>query len=216
MSDQKSKAAKQKSSFSTVRLLAWKVWEGPEYISWQEDLEPHGGWPVLSLEITAADKDQIDSRIIYADLFDETQNSAILRAVYWDGVSARKAVRTEGEDFIPIIPAKLVHFDVQELEAWLTELNGIEILIPGKCERVSTEDIKKLRTSVDYKSCTFELVWQSNEERLDVLNNKWKSIWQKMSEALKRGADVVEFNEDYWFAETRSRYDFNVYDIDRV
>ena len=207
---------KNQSPFSAVRLRTRWAWVGPEYLSWEEDSEPYAGMPVISLSLTSFDKDQIDSRVVYADMFDESQESAILRAAYWNGDPIRKAVRDEGTDFTPVIPVKFVRIDIKELNTWLIELDGLRVQIPSKCERVPTEDIRSLRTSVDYKSCIFEFVWQSNEKRLETLNNKWNSIWQKMSDALSINDSMVSFEEHYWFVEPKFRYELVSYDIRRA
>ena len=96
MQDINETTPKARSPFSTVRLGAMNSWECPKYISWKDRDESYFGMLTLLLQRTAADADLIDTRSVYANLFDDSQDFAVLRATYWDGVKTRKIVKWVG------------------------------------------------------------------------------------------------------------------------
>jgi hypothetical protein len=197
------------------------ILQGPKSMIWDPEIEgepPFWGWPVLSLEtITATLPARIESRSVYANLTDDTQPFAVLRAVYWNWDIAKKMIEEQQkEDIIrPTIPARFVKLQMIQLGEWLSVFNNISVTIDGSCVDDDEVPIRKLRIEQDYTSCIFEKVWQTQDVNHNPLNQKWDQVWQQMTEALKNGSHIFRLKEDYRLLKFEFNYDFEVYQPDQ-
>jgi hypothetical protein len=202
------------SIFSTIRVQAITILQGPRGIESSEGEDKFYGWPILSLERSiSAPTDYIELRSVYANPYDTTQQIAILRAVSWNGESVRKLVRKQGHEFKLVIPVRFIKLPIEELKSWLSEFDGTRLTInidyPG-----NIANIKKLRIEQDYTSCIFEKVWQVQPVSRSKLDQSWNRVWIQMTEKLIGEPPVNDLDEDFWFKNADVMYDFQGYQPD--
>lgn len=208
--------SKNRSPFSKVRLGARYGWDGPKYVSWNDEGESYFGMLTILLQRIAADADLIDTRSVYANLFDDSQDYAVLRATYWDGVSTRKIVKAGDENYKPIIPAKFVQITMDQVRSWLHQITDVSVPSLRSWEEDLSFEVRRVRIEPDYRGKIVDFVWQSDDVKLEVMNQCWKAVWNEMSTVLSKGKSLIEFEEDFWIVEPRYEYELNNYDITRV
>ena len=202
------------SVYATIRKQAHAILRGPRSIEAPNlDSEPFYGWPVLSLELRTADADRVESRIIYANPLDATQHVAILRAVYWDGVLAKKVVKNQGDKFQQILPARFVKISAAQVKAWLSKFTGISI-VNEDLAADETADIRRLRIEQDYLSWVLEVVWESKDQNHALLNQKWDEAWLETTQVLKTEPPLTSFYEHFWFTYSEIQYSHQEYQPD--
>jgi hypothetical protein len=201
------------NSFSNVRIQAEAIWRGPKNLVIRDPAsEPFYGWPHLCLEAKMSGTDRVEARSIYANLFDVSQPFAILRAVYWDGVSTRTAFRKSIKSFTLKLPARFVKIPIRKLKIWLSEFDGVNVALSGIDEsNDDVEIIRRLRIEYDYMSCVFEKVWQIQDKNHSILNQKWQKLWTQTTKALVIEPLVTNFDEDFWFVLPKVKYDYKTY-----
>lgn len=200
--------------YGSVRAQASAIYTGPKSVEAVLNDQRFWGWPILSLEVRAAQIDSIESRSVYANLVNESQHVAILRAVYWDGQSAKKAIY-DGRPFTMVLPARFVIMPLKRLDLWLAEFADIVVSVSTKSEKDETVDIRKLRIELDYIASIFEKVWQVRDSAHAVLNKKWSGVWDQMTEQLKNGPALSDLSENFRFVIPEVRYEFNTFHPDR-
>jgi len=196
--------------FLATRVDAVAICTGPASITARLQEQIFWGWPILKLEITAADADLVESRTVYADLVDDSQRVAVLRAVHWDGKSAKRAIST-GQPFELALPARFTVLPVVRLRTWLSEFEGVSVSLHILLERDPAIDIRKLRIELDYKTWIFEKVWQLADSNHAILNQKWNKMWNEMTDILISQPALDDFYEDFWFVNPEVRYDVESY-----
>lgn len=90
---------------------------------------------------------------MYANLFDRTQEIAVVRAVYWDGEAMRKSLREQKDKkqaFRLKMAARSVQISHSRLEEWLTHLQGASVNVDDFCGDDRTVGIGRLRIERDY------------------------------------------------------------------
>jgi hypothetical protein len=172
------------------------------------------GWPVLSLEkLIVAPADYIESRSVYANLYDTSQQIAILRAVSWNGEAVRKLIREHGREFKLIIPARFVKLPIEALKGWLLEFDRTRVTVNIACPNETT-NVKKIRIEPDYTCCIFEKMWQTHPVKHSKLDQRWDRVWRQMTQILLKEPWVQDLDEDFWYMSPEVRYDFRVYQPD--
>lgn len=194
--------------FGTVRVRALAILHGPADITLQQSsAEGFYGWPLLNLEAQEGRKDRIESRIVYANLFDEEQATAVLRSVFWDGEAARTVYRQREQPFRLSLPARFVLVSVQQAREWLSQFDNASTVINDAIGEEDTVIIRRLRIERDYKSTVFEKVWQAQDKSHETLNQRWDQVWSYMTESLQTGPLISDADEDFWLARPWGRYD---------
>lgn len=209
---------RQPSLFSTVRVQADVILGGPQNVLWASEKEgdpPYYGWPVLLLEkMRAAPIDQVESRCVYANLLDNTQQFAVLRAVTWDGGAVRKIVREQEQNFKLVMPARFVKLPVERLKVWLSKFESLRVILNNYTDD-DTVTIRRLRIKQDYVHRIFEKVWQTQDTDHTILNQQWSEVWVQMTEVLAIEPSVINLEEDFWFVNPKIVYDFQAYQPDQ-
>ena len=197
---------------ATIRTEARAIWQGPIGIHMEyPDGELFYGWRTLSLEIRPQRADRLESRSVYANLFSEEQRFAVLRAAYWDGEAARKAIR-EGIKFKGAMPARFIQLPVEQLRGWLSEFNEVSVRVNEINEDDNVTAIRRLRIERNYASCIFEKVWQMQDANHVSLNLKWDRVWSEMTDVLSKSENISDLREDFWFVKPTVRYNLDAYD----
>lgn len=211
-------STRRPSPFSAARMRAHFVVRGPQSILWESDIEdvpPYYGWSVLLLKnARSAPEDYIETRSVYANLFDDTQHFAVLRAVSWNGQATRKLVREQGQNFELVLPARFVKLPVEQLKAWLNEFDGLSIILSGDCTVDDSINVRKLRIKQDLTTCIFERTWQGQNANYTELNNRWAQIWAQMTKVLLTNSTITSIDEDFWLIDPNVTYDFLNYQPD--
>lgn len=199
---------------SSIRKDALIMYRGPHSISFAVDEEKFWGWATLTLEVQTAKLDVIESRSVYANLFDEGQTLTVLRAAYWDGPSARQKLRKEHQYDI-LLPARFVQLKAERLRLWLSDLNGLNIQLHTAYEADGNTEIRKLRIELDYVTWVFERVWQLTDSGYALLNQRWNHVWNQMTQALMNEPVIQNFEEHFLFPVPKVRYNFSTYQPER-
>jgi hypothetical protein len=202
------------SPYAKLRIQANAIWRGPKDIIIPAlDGESFYGWSTLSLELRPEKVDHVESRVVYANLFDTSQKVAILRAVYWNGTATKKemAALKDEETFELILPARFVKLPVEICHTWLSEFDNINITVNTPKKDDEKLHIKRLRIERDYKSNIFEKIWQTQDETHFFLNQKWDAVWTQMTKALNEEPSVDDFSESFWFVNPQVKYNFRSY-----
>ncbi len=206
--------ASPQTSFGTIRVNARAIWRGPlNLVVRNLNGEKFYGWPTLLLEIKLPQRDYVESRAVYANLYDKSQKSAILRAVAWDGATVRRTLREHPRDFRLALPARFVAIPVRRLAKWLDEFENLTIQV-SHFESDELTNIKRLRIERDYTSQIFEKVWQTRNPEHNFLNASWGHVWMQMTKVLASAASVNVPDEDFWFVNPEIRYDLENYQSD--
>jgi hypothetical protein len=201
--------------FGKVRLQASAISRGPSNIVIEgQEGEYFYGWPVLSLEARAYRGDRVESRSVYANLSNESQQSIVLRAVCWNGRAVRNAIgQQKGEPKIDLVtPAKYVKLPVEHLRKWLSEFDDVSVAANDACGHYDEQTlIRGLRIDKEYMICVFEKVWQAQDSSNPLLDKKWDHVWQKMTEVLAVEPSITDFDENFWIVNPEVKYDFGAY-----
>lgn len=208
------KSTPKLSPFSQIRMHVEAALRGPRDILWPSQTSTESsdyGWPVLSLALSSSQTDQMEYRTIYANYLNEDQNTAILRAVYWDGETSRKAFRKEEANFVPALSAKFSSIRADDLLKCLSFFNDTSITISSILPSKKLKFIKKIRIEYDYASNTYESSWSSDNLENEVFEQKWNKIWFLMTEILDNAYINVDVEENYWLVQPIVVYDFQTY-----
>jgi hypothetical protein len=201
--------------FGHIGMQAQVILHGPKDITWDDGEKggpPFYGWSILSLRITNANlPSQFESRSVYANLYDKSQQFGVLRATSWDWKGTREAFREQGANFKLIMPARFVKLPIEQLNKWLLAFKDLKTTVDERCPVNSEVPIRGLRIERDYKACLFEKVWQNQSVKYAKLNEKWNQIWHQMTEALEVGPFIDHLNEDFWLNQLEVKYDFQAY-----
>lgn len=210
------KLTSPRTDFGSLSMNARAIWRGPRSIVVNHlDGERFYGWPNLVLETRDWKAVRVESRSVYANPFDKTQNWAILRAVYWDASKVRRELKTHPKMYELIMPARFVVVPVRRLKAWLAEFSDLSIRIPISYDVDKSASVKRVRIEQDYLSQVFEKVWQTQSTEHALLNERWNRVWKRMTKALVGQSIVKGIHEDFWFVSPEVRYDLRTYQPER-
>ncbi len=201
--------------FIDLRVQAVAILNGPRDITIPAKKgDKFYGWPMLTLELKSAQGDYIECRSVYANLFNKSQKSAILRATSWDGNSARADFYRDPNRFKLQLPARFVEIPIRRLRSWLACFDGIQIELKNIHEVNEEESIRRLRIERDYKSQTFEKMWQLRNSDNTELRSAWDNVWFQMTKSLLTAPRVENLAEGFWFVMPEIRYDFQKFTPD--
>lgn len=198
--------------YGDFRVQAQAIWNGPVDIeSRSGDGEPFYGWRTLHLEARSAESDQLETRIVYANLLDISQHYVIMRAVHWNGGRIKASIKQTGSTPPLILPARFVKLPAEQLRSWLSEFDGLEVTIRTALPISQLGAIKRLRIEMDYKTCVFEEIWQTKNDHHILLDQKWAAVWEHMTEILQERSGILSYDEDFRFVQPEFIYDLEAY-----
>lgn len=166
--------------------IALRVWEGAPSIEVRQlgdDL--FYGWSVLALAARFNWPLRIESRIVYANLFDQEQHTAFLRAVSWDYGIAHQAISELRENAPLAVPVRFVEVPLPQLREWLTTFKDLTITAEQTVVHDATLPIRRLRVEWEYTSCVLEKIWQEQGPQHEALLTAWSQVWAAMSNTLR-------------------------------
>lgn len=186
--------------FGKIRTQAFNVFRGPQsivLINPQDNSTAFYGWAILALQISPHFLDKVESFIVYANPYDESQEFVVLRYLFWDGVAARKEFSTNS-NFPLKFPAKFVKIPLAKLQAWFGRFKTLAVPISAE-NSDSLGFIRRLNLSWEYKSQVFEKIWQPSHEYVELTVN-WNAVWAEMVATLAAGEllDFTIIQETYW------------------
>lgn len=168
------------------------LWYGPRGLEAAAiDGERFYGWSVLSLAVRFAYPILLESRIAYAHLFDEEQQTAILRAVSWDDRVAQRAIRAHGQQAPLQVPARFVRVPLDQLRSWLTAFKDLTITADQVLVEETSIPIRRLRVEWEYTSCVIEKVWKGDATAHATLLAAWTGVWEQMGAALRTAPQLA-------------------------
>ncbi len=199
-----------------LRSQVFSVWRGAEnaVIPGTKDYEFYG-WRTLALDVRIDHKGsrpEFESRIVYANLSDETQPNAILRAVYWNNDVERARLAEEGMAYRLGLPARFVWVPTAMLNSWIETLHGVSTDVNVRPGIDPLLPVRRLLVKMDYKICVFEKVWRYRESPSTALDLAWDGIWNKMGDALSNGTpSMSRLDEAFEPSVTQPFYDLESY-----
>lgn len=201
----------QVTYYGNLRTKAKFIWRGPRSIDiYQNNSTIFYGWSTLALELMGKG-DNIECRTLYANMFDESQDFAILRTVVWNRSAIKEMIKDQPNNFELVLPAKFVIIPVNQLEKWLKSFNGIRTSIQPHIYKTTTNTTRRLKIERDYKSAIFEKTWEQRSNKYNRLNEKWEVVWNEMTQFLEREPIFLDFFEKFWPVIPNPHYNFNDY-----
>lgn len=197
MSEWKIARTPQGPRYGEMRGQALSIWRGPGALQTPaQDGTNDYGWSVLNLAALFDDPLLLESRIVYAHLFDTEQQSAVLRAVAWDdrvairALRALRALRDQGQTAPLTMPVRFVRLPLAQLEQWLAAFKDLAITADQTVVEDTTLPIRRLRIEWEYTSCVIEKVWKGEAPEHAELLKVWTAVWQEMGEALRSASPL--------------------------
>jgi hypothetical protein len=208
--------ASERQRSGEMRGHALRLWKGAHWLEAPNlDGDLFYGWSVLSLTVRFDYPLRLESRIVYAHLFDKDQPGAILRAVSWDTGAAHDAISQLRASAPLIVPARFVRLTADQLRQWLAPFRNLIVTAEQTVVQDTSLPIRGVRIEWEYTSCVLEKVWQEQGPQHDALMAAWTTIWASMGEALRTqpSLEPAGFEEDFEeVVPDRSAYDAGSYD----
>lgn len=168
------------------------LWYGPRAVKLDDlDDERFYGWSVLSLAARFDYPLLLESRTVYAHLFEEDAVWAVLRAMSWDDRPARRAIRTQGQSAPLNVPVRFVRLPLMQLRSWLATLKDLPIIADQSLVEDDALPTRRLRIEWEYISCVIEKIWQDPAPKHAPLLHAWTQVWQEMGEALRAAPQIA-------------------------
>lgn len=201
-----------------MRSLAIRLWEGaPSIEVRQQEGDRFFGWSVLALAGRLNWPLRLESRIVYANLFDSEQHIAILRAVSWDYAVAHQAISELRDDAPLLVPVRFVHVPLAHVREWLAPFKDLTLTAEQTEVQDTTLPIRRLRIEWEYTSCVLEKIWQQQGPQHEALLTAWSQVWIAMGNALRTSpqVEISTVDEDFRAVQSdRSVYAPGGYDPD--
>lgn len=192
MSQSKSERSKWGTRYGEMRDQAFPIWKGPGSLQAPAlDGTSFYGWSVLSLAARFDYPVLLESRIVYAHLFDSEQQSAVLRAVAWDDRAAHRAILDQGQAAPLNMPVRFVRLPLSLLQHWLAAFKDLAITANQAVVEDTAVPIRRLRIEWEYTSCAIEKVWKGEAPEHAELLKVWTHVWQEMGEALGTAPQIA-------------------------
>lgn len=179
-----------------VRMTAFDLWRGPNFLQTRDENDLLGGNRVLRLAMRKglSIKPEIEARAVYA-ILEEEIDDVVIRAVYWD---SHTLIRNRPpEETVTKIPVKFARISRKQLQHWLEAFAGIHTLIQISVREEPGIPICSLRVEMSALSCSFEKVWQVVPDDDRALNRVWQEVWQEMGLALQTAPMVADVKESF-------------------
>lgn len=183
-----------------MRKNAFRSWEGPHSIEVrQPELDLFYGWSVLTLAGRYDWPFRIESRIVYANLFDTEQPIAVLRAVSWDYGIAHQAISELRESAPLAVPVRFVEVPLPHVREWLTKFKDLTVTAEQTEVHDETLPIRRLRIEWEYTSCVLEKIWKEQGPQHEPLLTAWSQVWVAMGNALRTSPqlEISMIDEDF-------------------
>lgn len=201
-----------------MRGSALRFWEGaPSIDVRQQDGDLFYGWRALSLAGRYNWPLRIESRIVYANLFDPVQSIAVLRAVSWDYGIAHQAISELRESAPLVVPVRFVEVPVPHVREWLAKFKDLTVTAEQTEVHDETVPIRRLRIEWEYTSCVLEKIWQEQGPQHEPLLTAWSQVWEAMGNSLRTSPqlEIPMIDEDFSAVQLdRSAYAPRDYDPD--
>jgi len=177
---------------------AASIVRGPDNITQGSDTShTFYGWKALALELRPTIHACVESRTIYANILDATQEVAILRAVTWDRIGIRRAILTQGVDYELVLPARFVTIPMQHVTGWLALFQAIAVPLAYSDEKSAKTPLRRLRIEWDYLYDVAERSWRSQGASFSLLNAHWDAVWRETTELLADAPESVGVREGF-------------------
>lgn len=168
------------------------LWYGPRAVELDNlDDDSFYGWSVLSLGVRFAYPILLESRTVYAHLFEEDAVWAVLRAMSWDDRPAQRAIWTQGQSAPLNVPVRFVRLPLTQLHSWLKVFKDLPIIADQSLVKDSALPMRRLRIEWEYTSCVIEKVWRGAAPEHAALLQAWTHVWQEMGEALRVAPQIA-------------------------
>ncbi len=197
-----------------VRRQVFSVWRGPRAIEASIDATTQfWGWQTLSLDRRTDHglDPELESRSVYGVVHNESEDLAILRAVYWNHATARELMKQGGFNYTFGMPARFVRVAADQLRDWISRFSGVVVPISPTWGRNVPESVRRLRIESDYYSSVLEVTWEDGAAAFEELGRRWETVWAEMTEALQATPVVTEISEEFAHPEGTPRYDLKAY-----
>ena len=197
-----------------VRRQVFSFWRGPRAIEASIDAKTQfWGWQTVSLDRRADHglDPELESRSVYGVVHNESEDLAILRAVYWNHATERELMKQDGFNYTFGMPARFVKVSADQLRDWIGRFSGATVPISASWGRNIPDSVRRLRIESDYYSSVFESTWGGGAEAFEDLSQRWETVGHEMTGALQTAPVVTEISEEFAHPEGTPRYDLKGY-----
>jgi hypothetical protein len=187
-------------------LIAWR---GPDSVS-VPGINPLAddawfvGHRILHLalrrdEPTTAAERLLASRSVYARLYDDSQEIAVLRAMSWSRIGQREDFKIKGPRSPLAFPVRYTSLPLETAHSWLTRFEGLSATIdmPHLDESADPSLIRTLRLEPETVTCSFEKTWLVHDQLVSELDQPWIEVWNEMTELLADSTLPESIEENY-------------------
>lgn len=188
-----------------------EVLRGANSIQWSDDpilKLRNSAWQSLALRHRQYDKDYNESYIVYANLFNPHQSTAVIRAVQFDRKVARRLVRADPTAYVLKMAIRFVEIPILLLQNWLERLTEISV-VTGKIGSNDGDSIRTLKIVVGIPSCSLEKTWRRNNDTVAELNQVWEATWLEIKTEVSQRPAVKYVGERYHHGQPKVTYDFD-------
>ena len=140
---------------------------------------------------------ELESRSVYGVVHNESEDLAILRAVYWNHATARELMKQGGFNYTFGMPARFVRVSADQLRDWISRFSGAAVPISPTWGRNVPESVRRLRIESDYYSSVLEVTWEDGAAAFEELGRRWETVWAEMTEVLRAAQVVTEISEEF-------------------
>jgi len=197
-----------------ARQQVFSYWRGPRNIDAVINAaEQFHGWQTLALDVRMNHglDPEFESRSVYGIIHNESEESAILRAVYWNQSTERRKMMQHGFNYVFGMPARFVRVSADQLRTWVTCFAGVSIFIDPTWGTDVPEPIRRLRIESDYYASILETTWATGAKADRELDQRWETVWEDMTKSLRSAPVVHVLQEKYPTVEGTPRYDLDAY-----
>lgn len=217
MAKDPSRLFSRQSVYGVVRREAFAILRGPSSVEVKDEFGEVSfwGWPTLSLEVRVGRPVRIESRLVYANLLDDSQDTVVLRAATWNAGATLQGMQDHGPNYRLALPARFVQLPTGELRAWLAEFDTVTVAIKGTPQDDDDIPIRRIRIEYDYFACIFEKVWQIRDADSARLNQTWELIWDRLTQQLLTAPAIANVDEYFSPLNHDIHYDLQSYQPDQ-
>ncbi len=197
-----------------IRRQVFSVWRGPRAIEAVIDATTQfWGWQTLSLDRrTDHGMDpELESRSVYGLIHNDSEDIAILRAVYWNHAAERELMKQGGFNYSFGMPARFARVPADQLRDWISQFTGTTVSVNPIWGRNVPESVRRLRIEPDFYSSVLEVTWGDGAEAFEDLSQRWETVWAEMTEVLQAAPVMTEISEEFAHREGTPRYDLKAY-----
>lgn len=200
--------------YAAARRQAKTIYRGPDNIVIPDENGGHAfyGWRILALEARwGGVQDIVESHVVYANLLNALQQTAILRTTLWDSNDIRRQIAASDVPYRLTLPARFVHVPTDVVRTWVTSFEDMRVPFSTRQDHAEDTIIKRVRIEWDYATTVWERMWRLDDASLHELDRNWADVWAAMAESAEGATAVTGMDEGFFQVPLDFAYDTEAY-----